>query len=135
MDVRNCKNCGRLINYIGGAPLCENCKKKLEEKFQEVRAYLEEYPGSSVERVSEALDVSVKQIRQWIREERLTLSVAGADGVVCEQCGAPICTGRFCDKCKAEIANTFAGAIDKPKPKLQEAQKSDRDNKNRMRFL
>ena len=67
-----------------------------------------------------------------IREERLTLSVAGADGVVCEQCGAPICTGRFCDKCKMEMANTFAGAIQKPKP--QEPQKAERD-KNRMRFL
>lgn len=133
MDVRNCKSCGRLFNYMGGAPICQNCQKKLEEKFQEVKAYLEENPGSSVDRVSEALDVSVKQIRQWIREERLTLSVAGADGVVCEQCGAPICTGRFCDKCKMEMANTFAGAIEKPKP--QEVQKSERDNKNRMRFL
>lgn len=132
MDVRNCKNCGRLFNYIGGAPLCQGCQKKLEEKFQEVKAYLNENPNSSVDRVSEELDVSVKQIRQWIREERLTLSVAGADGVVCEQCGAPICTGRFCDKCKAEMANTFAGAIQKPKS--QEPQKAERD-KNRMRFL
>lgn len=132
MDVRNCKNCGRLFNYIGGAPLCQACQKKLEEKFQEVKAYLNVNPNSSVDRVSEELDVSVKQIRQWIREERLTLSVAGADGVVCEQCGAPICTGRFCDKCKMEMANTFAGAIQKPKP--QEAQKAERD-KNRMRFL
>ncbi|MBP3489137.1 MAG: flagellar protein [Roseburia sp.] len=132
MDVRNCKNCGRLFNYIGGAPLCQACQKKMEEKFQEVKAYLNVNPNSSVDRVSEELDVSVKQIRQWIREERLTLSVAGADGVVCEQCGAPICTGRFCDKCKMEMANTFAGAIQKPKP--QEPQKAERD-KNRMRFL
>lgn len=132
MDVQNCKSCGRLFNYIGGPPLCQNCQKKLEDKFQEVKAFLNENPNSSVERVSEELDVSVKQIRQWIREERLTLSVAGADGVVCEQCGAPICTGRFCDKCKAEMANTFAGAIQKPKS--QEPQKAERD-KNRMRFL
>ena len=86
MDVRNCRSCGRLFNYMTGAPICESCKKKLEEKFQEVKAYLEEHPNSSVETVSEELDVSVKQIRQWIREERLSLSVAGADGIVCEQC-------------------------------------------------
>lgn len=133
MDVRNCKGCGRLFNYMGGAPLCQGCQKKLEEKFQEVKEYLNEYPNSSVDSVSEALDVSVKQIRQWIREERLTISTAGADGIVCEQCGAPIRTGRFCEKCKAEMVNTFSGAIQKPKP--QEPQKTERDNKNRMRFL
>lgn len=133
MDVRNCKSCGRLFNHMGGAPLCQACKKKLEDKFQEVKAYLDENPNSSIDRVSEALDVSVKQIRQWVREERLTLSTAGADGIICEQCGTPIYTGRFCDKCKAQMANSFAGAI--AKPKVQEPPKSERDNKNRMRFL
>ena len=87
MEVRNCRSCGRLFNYMGGAPLCPACQKKLEEKFQEVKAFLEENPNSSVETVAEELDVSVKQIRQWIREERLSLSVAGADGIVCETCG------------------------------------------------
>lgn len=132
MDVRNCRSCGRLFNYMTGAPICESCKKKLEEKFQEVKAYLEEHPNSSVETVSEELNVSVKQIRQWIREERLSLSVAGADGIVCEQCGAPICSGRFCEKCKAEMVNTFSGAIEKPKE--PEIKKPERDG-NRMRFL
>lgn len=132
MEVRNCKGCGRLFNYMGGAPLCEMCKKELEEKFQEVRDYLEEHPNATISRVSEDMDVSVKQIKQWIREERLSLSSAGADGIVCEQCGAPICTGRFCEKCKASMVNTFAGAIDKPK--APEVKKRERDG-NRMRFL
>ena len=74
MEVRNCRSCGRLFNYMGGAPLCPACQKKLEEKFQEVKAFLEENPNSSVETVAEELDVSVKQIRQWIREERLRKS-------------------------------------------------------------
>ncbi len=132
MEVTNCRDCGRLFNYMGGARLCPACQKKLEEKFQEVKAYLEENKNATVEQVSEELDVSVKQIRQWIREERLSLSTAGADGIVCEQCGTPICTGRFCEKCKAEMANTFAGAIAKPKePGIK---KRERDG-NRMRFL
>ena len=36
MDVRNCKECGRLFNYIGGQRLCPACKDKLEEKFAQV---------------------------------------------------------------------------------------------------
>ena len=133
MDVRNCRNCGKLFNYMGGQPLCSNCQKKLEEKFQEVKEYLRGNPNCGVNQVSEAMDVSVKQIKQWIREERLTLTNAGADGIVCEQCGAPIHTGRFCERCKAAMANTFAGAI--TRPKMPEVKKADHENKNRMRFL
>lgn len=55
MEVRNCRSCGRLFNYMGGAPLCPACQKKLEEKFQEVKAFLEENPNSSVETVAEEL--------------------------------------------------------------------------------
>lgn len=69
-----------------------------------------------METVAEELDVSVKQIRQWIREERLSLSVAGADGIVCETCGKPIRTGRFCEKCKNNMANALAESIHKPEP-------------------
>lgn len=67
MEVRNCRSCGRLFNYMGGAPLCPACQKKLEEKFQEVKAFLEENPNSSVETVADELDVSVKQIRHHYR--------------------------------------------------------------------
>ena len=76
MEVKNCKECGRLFNYMGGAPLCDGCRKKLEQKFQEVKQYLDENPNASVNQVSEDNDVSVKQIKQWIREERLSLSEA-----------------------------------------------------------
>lgn len=132
MEVRNCRSCGRLFNDMGGPPICQACRKKLEDKFQEVKAYLREHPDSSVSQVAEDNDVSVKQIKQWIREERLTLSQATEDGITCEHCGVPICSGRFCDKCKVQMQNTLAGAIDKPKE--AEIKKAERDG-NRMRFL
>ena len=43
MEVKNCKTCGRLYNYIGGVyRLCPECMRKLEEKFQEVKDYIED---------------------------------------------------------------------------------------------
>ena len=46
MEVKNCKNCGRLYNYIGGVyRLCPECMRKLEEKFQEVKDYIEDNPN------------------------------------------------------------------------------------------
>jgi hypothetical protein len=59
-------------------------------------------------------------------------SSANAAGIVCEHCGTPICSGRFCDKCKAELSHSFSGAISKPRE--LESGKKERDG-NRMRFL
>ena len=39
MDVRNCKMCGHLFNYTN-SPLCPQCNKKLEERFQDVKEYI-----------------------------------------------------------------------------------------------
>lgn len=133
MEVRNCRGCGRLFNYMSGAPICDQCRRKLEEKFQEVKEYLRDNPNSTVAQVSEAMDVSTKQIKQWIKEERLSLTTAGADGIVCEQCGAPICSGRFCNKCKASMVNNLEGAIDKPKGTM--AHNIKEQNAHRMHFL
>lgn len=132
MDVMSCKECRRLFNYMGGPVLCPACVKKLEEKFQEVKAYLNDNPGASVSKVSEEMDISVKQIKQWIREERLSLSDATDAGITCEQCGTPIRSGRFCDKCKVQMQNTLSSVISKPKQ--PDVKKSERDG-NRMRFL
>ena len=132
MDVRNCKSCGRLFNVLGRERSCPACQKALEDKFVEVKTYLREHPNSSVEQTAIDNDVTVKQIKQWVREERLVLSDATVAGIVCENCGRPICTGRFCDECKSNVANELMNAIDRPKKPEPKKPVHDRD---RMRFL
>lgn len=44
MDVRNCKMCGRLFNVLNNERICPACQKKLEDKFHEVKEYLERIP-------------------------------------------------------------------------------------------
>lgn len=104
MDVRNCVRCGRIFNYITGQPICVDCKKNLEQKFAEVKEYLRENRGASIQEVSEANHVDVRQIRQWIREERITFAEDSMVGIECERCGITIRSGRFCSKCKVELA-------------------------------
>ena len=69
------------------------------------------------------------------REERLVFSDDSPVGLPCESCGATIKTGRFCDKCKAELATGFRHAAGQDKrPAPQPApRKSVADS--RMRFL
>ena len=133
MEVRNCKGCGRLFNYNGGMPLCPGCVTKLEEKFQDVKEYLRQNPNAPLSVVSEENDVSVKQIKQWVREERLTFTEESQITLECENCGSKIRTGRFCDKCKTSLHNDLSGAI-KKSGTITSKPKSGHE-KDRMRFL
>lgn len=100
MEVRNCKGCGKIFNYIGGMPMCEACKKELEDKFQQVKAYIYDNRDADINQVAEDNDVSVQQIRQWVREERLEFSENSRVGLACEKCGRMIRSGRYCKPCK-----------------------------------
>ncbi len=133
MEVRNCKSCGRLFNYIGGAykSLCPACIESLEEKFQEVKKYVEDNPGACMNEISEKLEVSTKQIEKWVREERLCFSDDSPIGLECEKCGKMIKTGRFCDLCRVEMQNLM-NDLYKAKPVQRQPKK---DTTNRMRFL
>lgn len=132
MNVINCKTCGRLFNALSRERLCPDCKRRLEDKFQEVKEYLAEYPNATIEEVAQDNDVGKKQIMQWIKEERLILSESSVEGIQCERCGKMIRTGRFCEKCKAKISDNLMSALDKPEvPKIKNTEKV----KDRMRFL
>lgn len=134
MNVRNCKKCGRLYNYIAGVNLCPSCREELEDKFQEVKQYIYDNPDASIQQISEECDVEIGQIKRWIREERLTFSEHSVIGIECEVCGATIKTGRFCEKCKLDIAKGLIDATRIPQ-KEEPAMTSKSKGKDRMRFL
>lgn len=132
MDVRNCKGCGRLFNYMGKSPLCPACEKKLDDKYHQVKEYIYDNPGATINQVSEENDVSVNQIKKWVREEKLSFSDDSPVGLACESCGKTIKTGRFCKECKSKVASGLENLIEKPKP--VEIKKDPRENP-KMRFL
>ncbi len=134
MDVRTCRSCKRIFNYLSGPTICPGCREKLEQKFQEVKAYIEEHRGASMQEVSEECEVEVSQIRQWLREERLELMEGSAIMLSCESCGLAIRCGRFCDKCRAALANNFQNIARGNKPVDQTLYKKNRDSA-KMRYL
>lgn len=133
MNVRNCKRCGRLFNYVTGVPLCMSCREENEKKFQEVKKYIEEHKHAGIQEVSQECEVEVKQIQQWIREERLAFADDSPIGINCEKCGTMIRTGRFCEKCKREMMNELGSVSRRPVQQVQ-PQRMQKDDP-RMRYL
>lgn len=135
MDVRNCRGCGRIFNYVAGPIMCQVCKEKMEEKFQEVKEYIRQNQGVGIPEVSEACDVDAAQIRQWLREDRLELTENSPIRLTCESCGAQIRSGRYCEKCKYDLTSGFKSILSENKPQEKKpVKKSDKDNP-KMRYL
>lgn len=132
MDVRNCKNCGKMFNYIG-KPICPTCEKMVEDKFQQVKQYVKEHKEASITEVAEENEVSVNQIKRWVRQERLAFSDESMVGLECENCGTMIKTGRFCESCKQKLQNNLSSVIPK-KPQPQPVKKRESDSA-KMRFF
>lgn len=133
MSIRNCSKCGKIFNYVAGKPVCQTCRKTLEEKFKETRLYIKKNVSASIAEVSQECDVDTKQIKQWVREERLSFSDSSSVGIDCEVCGKSIKTGRFCGECKEKMTGDLKSVYVK-----EEAPKENpfaRDKTAKMRFM
>ncbi|MCH5275145.1 MAG: flagellar protein [Lachnospiraceae bacterium] len=133
MNVRNCRKCGKIFNYVAGPHICPACKESMEADFQKVKAYIRENKGATITQVAEDCEVEISQIQQWLREERLSLSEESGILLQCESCGAAITCGRYCEACKHKLASDLSHAVT-PQKKEPEPEKRKRDS-DKMRFL
>ena len=134
MNVRTCKKCRRLFNYVMGPSFCPDCREKEEDKFQEVKQYVQKHGRSSMREVAEACDVTMKQIQQWIRDDRLMLADDSPMGIECERCGRMIRGGKYCAECSNDLATRFQSAMGNPFAQNAQAVQ-DAKTSARMRFL
>ena len=113
-DVRNCKRCKKIFQYVTGQQICQDCKTADEVTFKKVKDYIYSNPGVTLSEVSNELDVSVERIKGYLRDGRLEI-VGGESNLFldCEGCGKAIKTGRFCDDCSAGIASTLKSTAKK----------------------
>ena len=98
-----------------------------------MKEYLRKNPKAPLNKIAEENEVTVKQIKQWVREERLTFTEESQITLECEGCGGKVLTGRFCDRCRNSLQNEFSGAIKRTAPAL--SPKKSTSEKDRMRFL
>jgi len=135
MNVRNCRKCGRIFNYVVGPHLCPACRESLEADFQRVKEYIRENKGATISQVSEECEVEISQIHQWLRDERLELMEGSTILLHCETCGSSIMSGRYCDKCRHEITTGFKEVVRSSKKDEPPAPKKFNRDGDKMRYL
>jgi len=126
MNVKNCITCGKIYNY-DGFKICQNCRRNNENDFVKLKEYLYKNPGADISEVHEATEVDTKKIIEFLKEGRLEITGGGNLVLECESCGVSITTGRFCDKCTAELQRELGQAMVSPKvekPKIEQKEKS-----------
>lgn len=133
MNVKTCRRCRRLFNYVVGDKICPSCRQQLEEDFQKVKKYVNSQPNAKIPDVARECNVTAEQIRQWLRDERLFLS-SESPQLTCDNCGAPILSGKLCEACKTNTIKALQSVSKKTEaPKKPEVKKNI--PKDKMHFL
>lgn len=101
-NLDNCPRCGKL--YVKN-PLnaCPSCAKELNAEYEKCTEYLRKNRGCTIHELSEATEISVKQITRYIREGRISLVGAPNLGYPCESCLTMIRQGSLCDGCRSRL--------------------------------
>lgn len=103
MEVKVCRGCRKMFQYVMGDELCPKCKQIEEELFQKVKEYLRQNPGANMYMVNQETGVSAKLLEKFLRQGRLEVAPDSPLAMSCERCGRKISTGRYCIVCKSEV--------------------------------
>ncbi|MNI34167.1 hypothetical protein D3C73_881500 [compost metagenome] len=109
MNVDNCPRCGRL--YVKNImDLCQPCIKELEHQYEICVEYLRKNKGTNIQELSDATEISIKEITRFIREGRISIANAPNMMLPCEVCGTLIRDGHMCDNCRTRLTKDLSSA-------------------------
>ncbi len=97
-----CVRCHRFFEKVAFEEVCPVCFPVEENEFSRIKEYLSSHPGASSNEVMSELNVSLKSIRRYLKEDRLEIVGDNKGFIRCELCGKPLNSGRFCEGCFKE---------------------------------
>ena len=112
MGTAICKRCKMLFNQVSSRQaVCPKCDEELNSKYKQVKDYLWKNRSAPLQQIAEDCDVSVGQLKRWVKEEKLELSEESGVTLQCESCGKEIRIGRYCAACKKEVSDALASEV------------------------
>src|SRR5690606_18470810 len=106
-DIDTCNACGKLFPRVR-MRLCSACAMVEDNRFQLVRAYLDENDGATVPQIARETGVSVANVRAFQERGQLVEVAPGLDGGECT-CGG---VGERCTRCRMELAKKLRSMQD-----------------------
>lgn len=79
-------------------------------EYDKCLQYLREEKTATIQEVSEATDVSIKQITKFIKEGRISVANNPNMTYPCEVCGILIREGNMCDSCRQRLTRDLRSA-------------------------
>lgn len=107
-NVMQCKQCKRLFQSFG-AEICPSCAEKLDMDFSVIKNYLYDNPDANIIEIVRGTGIEEKTVLGFLREGRLAVG-SGAGIQRCEECGAPISSGKYCSRCQRIMESLFSAA-------------------------
>lgn len=102
MASRECVRCHRIYDKVAFEEVCPVCFHIEEFEFRRIKEYLSLHLGASSSEVMREINVSLKSIRRYLKEDRLEIVGDNKGFIKCELCGRPLNSGRFCEGCFKE---------------------------------
>ena len=125
-DVKVCKRCGRLFQAFRQI-CCPKCEIELDDIFERARDYIYNHPHENMISLAKALDEKEADILYLVREGRLSFDTAEGSGILCEQCGRPVASGRVCDECRNSVFKSLEEMAARDRLKNAPQQSYDRN--------
>lgn len=120
--LANCSRCDALFVQTV-RDICPKCYQEVEQEYEKCARFLRkrENRGANIHQVSEATEVSVKQITRFIKEGRISVDGNPNLGYPCEICGILIRTGNMCDACMKGLKHEISQQLEVDQRLEQEA--------------
>lgn len=97
---------------MGLRDICQACVKETEQEYEKCAKYLRENRGATMHELSEATEVSFRQITKFIREGRISIIDAPNLHYPCEVCGTTmIREGNMCEPCRTRLTRELNQAV------------------------
>lgn len=74
MQTNVCKHCHKVFMSKFKSYRCEACKELDDSHFDDIEAYLREYPNSNAIQISQALGITALEVLHYVQEGRLNVS-------------------------------------------------------------
>ncbi|MCA1293999.1 flagellar protein [Paenibacillus sp. alder61] len=123
LNVENCPRCGRLFakNF---KDICPVCIKDIEKEYEKCLEYLRQEKTATIQEVSDATEVSVRQITKFIKEGRISIANNPNMMYPCEVCGVLIREGNMCDGCRGRLTRDLTAAAREERKAGEEGNKT-----------